>query len=167
MIPEIIALIVLVLLSLVGLVVILIGFPGTFFIVAGAILYNLIVWEWEISLVMLIILASVSVFLEIVEPFIGAIASKKYGTSKYGMVGAVIGTIAGAIVGVPVFLVGSILGALLGAVIGAVIFELFSGRKLGEAFKAGIGALFGRAISIFLKCVVGIVMIIVLLIELF
>lgn len=98
-----------------------------------------------------------SLFGEVVEFVAQAWGAKKYGSTTTGMFAGLIGAIVGAIVGLP-FLFG--FGALVGALSGAWFFcygaERLRGRTSEEAWIAAKGALYGRFFGIFLKCGIGV-----------
>ena len=79
---------------------------------------------------MLIIFASLTFIVTGLDYVLPSIGAKKFGVSKYG----VIGSFAGMIIGLFFTPVGMILGLILGAVIG----ELAAGKKESEAVKAGL-----------------------------
>ena len=65
--------------------------------------------------------------------------SKKFGASKYGIIGASIGTIIGLFI--PPF------GIIIGAIIGAISGELLLNKNFKKSFKAGIGVFLGLIVS--------------------
>lgn len=83
---------------------------------------------------------------EIFEFGASAVGAKKAGGSKRGALGAAIGSLIGAIAGAPfLFLIGAIIGAVLGAAIGAIIAErAWVGRSWKESTIVGSGAAAGR-----------------------
>jgi len=59
----------------------------------------------------------------------GVIGAKKYGATRWGLIGSIIGGIAG-------FFMGGIVGLIFGPFFGAVLFELIFGKDLKGAFKS-------------------------------
>ena len=90
-----------------------------------------------------------ALFIFILDYFIPGMGAKKFGGSKYGVVGTTIGLIIG-ILFFPPF--GIIIGPFLGAFIGELIF----GTKTNIAIKAAFGSLLGLLTSTFLKLLVAI-----------
>jgi uncharacterized protein YqgC (DUF456 family) len=162
---AIIALGVLILFCLIGLILTPFGLPGTFIIVAGAGVYNLIQWSWELSLTFLLVLLGLALIGEVLEWLVGAYSAKKFGASKYGIFGAIAGAIAGAIIGVPIPFAGSVLGMFIGAFLGAFIIEIFVKRSIIGALKAGIGAFLGRVGAILLKSIIALAMVAVIIVN--
>ncbi len=94
--------------------------------------------------ILMIVMAAATaavVAFDIVVPLIGA---KRYGSSKWGMVGSFAGMILG-------FLFGSPLSVLLGAFLGAVVVEWVIHRQPRRALKAGWGVFVGTLLGTVLK----------------
>jgi len=164
---TIIAAVVVILICIAGLVINLLGMPGTWVVFGAAILYNLIRgWGW-ISTPLIVILLIIAIAGEIIEYYIGAKAVKKHGASNYGVAGAVIGGIVGAIVGVPVFIIGSLLGLLAGALLGAFLAEMIVKKDAKKAWKAGLGAFKGKVGAILAKELLAVLMFVLILIAIF
>ena len=157
------ALIVLVLCILLGFALVLFGLPGTYVIVIGALLYNLIAWSVEISWGTTAVLLVLALIGELFDVIASGIAVKKYGSSFTGMIGAVIGGIVGSIVGVPIPVIGSVIGLFLGGFIGAFVFELIRYRNMKKAWNAGVGSFVGRITSIFIKIVLALIMVLIIM----
>jgi uncharacterized protein YqgC (DUF456 family) len=126
--------------------------PGCPLILGGAFLYA---WytgfasvTWK-TLLLLLILALLSEVLEKTAAFVGA---RKYGASRWGLLGVLLGGAGGLI------LVGP-LGLIFGPFLGAAALELLRGRAFFGAFRAGLGALIGIAGGALGKLLIGLVMI--------
>jgi uncharacterized protein YqgC (DUF456 family) len=89
-----------------------------------------------------------SVALDYVMPVIGA---RAYGASRHSMWGSVIGMLMGLVVF-------SFPGMFIGMFLGAVVGELISGKKGGEAFKAGFASFLGSLAASMLKLGLSVVM---------
>jgi len=154
-----------ILLSVIGLVLTLVTLPGTWTLLAGALLMELTmpdVLGWRA----LVAMAALAIIAEIIETFASAVGASKAGGSKRAGIGSIFGSIAGAVLGtvlLPIPIVGTIVGAVVGAGIGAVLLQL---TKPGDeertrkeqwthAHRVGMGAAKARLLSTFLK--VGIV----------
>ena len=89
----------------------------------------------------------------------GPVISGEVGGSKRGAVlaaaGSMIGAVGGAIIGVPIPVIGPVVGAVLfactGALAGAMLGEQWKGRKLGESWKVGQAAFWGRLVGTLAK----------------
>lgn len=134
---------------------VLIGLPGTWLMIAVAVVIELIdvlylpegsrqTFSWWV-LVFVLMLAFIA---ELVEFGASAAGARYGGASKRGMIGSLIGAVAGGIVGtfaIPIPVVGSLLGAMLGAAIGAIAGELSApGVRLRDAWRPASGAAIGR-----------------------
>lgn len=106
-----------------------------------------------LSLVTLFILMGLNL---VVDYLAGVVGAKKYGATKWGTWGAFIG----GVLGVFVF---SILGLIIGPLVGAVLGELAAGRKPVEAFRVGLGTIFGLAGGAVLKFIIALSMFILFL----
>ena len=160
---EILGLIAFWLFLCIGIVAIPFGLPGTFIIVADALVYGLITHFEKMSLSFIGILFVIAVVLEIIEALLGALMAKKFGGSKWGIVGAVTGAFAGALIGTLMFpVLGTLLGAFCGAFVGASLFEGFHTQDWHHAVKVGLGAFFGAVGGKMTKIMVAIVMVIMI-----
>lgn len=101
----------------------------------------------EITNKFLIITFIIALLIWVLDYFIPAIGAKKFGGSKYGMIGTTLGLVIGLIAPIPG---GIIIGAFLGALIG----ELYNKSDSDTALKAAFGSFLGFITSTFLKFVV-------------
>lgn len=97
-------------------------------------------FSWQTLLIWGLVTLAVSV-LDYVVPAWG---TKHYGGTKYGVWGSTIGVFVGMFFGA--------IGVIVGPLVGAVIGEMFNGKELKEAFRAGwgsfIGILFGTVLKL-------------------
>lgn len=147
-------------LLLLGLVLIIIGIigcivpglPGPISGWAGllvTILAKVIPDDWSFIGVTLLAALAVS----ILDYFIPAVGTKKFGGSKYGTYGAVIGLILGIFTPIPG-------GILIGPFIGAFIGEYIKNSDAPQATKAAFGAFIGFLVSTGMQLIVSIVFLI-------
>lgn len=148
--------------SLAGLALVALGFPGLWLIVAAVVAFGAITGFKGISLATILIVVALAVVGEVFEAWLGFGLTRRYGGSKRAGWGALLGGLVGAIVGVPVPLIGSVIGSFVGAFAGAVLFE-YSRSGAGTAVRAGWGALVGRVAATAAKISVGVVMAVVAL----
>lgn len=157
-----------VLVLLTGLVVIPFGIPGTFLIVLDSFIYGWATGFQSVSLEFVGILLAISLAVEAVEFFLGALTAKKYGSSRWGMWGAILGGFFGALWLTPLTPpFGTFLGAFAGAFGGAFLFEFLSQKDVHRALKAGWGAFLGALGGKVLKIVTALGMIVAVLIQVF
>lgn len=71
-----------------------------------------------------------------IDIFAGTYGAKRFGASKFGIIGSILGLVAGLITLGPV-------GLILGPIIGSVSGELFTGKSFNKAVKIGFGSLIG------------------------
>jgi uncharacterized protein YqgC (DUF456 family) len=104
----------------------------------------------DFSLSLLIITFAIALIIWILDFFIPAIGTKKFGGSKYGVIGTTIGLIIGVISPIP-------FGILIGPFLGALVGELMNNSKGEKAFKAAFGSFLGFLASSFLKLIVSLI----------
>jgi uncharacterized protein YqgC (DUF456 family) len=151
--------------SIVGLFLNLLGLPGLWLIVGSLGVYGLITgWDVCVGWPSLIALVVLGLLAEVLEFLAGAAGSKAAGGRKRGMIGAVVGALVGGIAFsfVPIPVVATIVGAVLGAFVGAALMEL-TDRDFRHAMRVGYGAAKGRLIGIVVKTAIGVVMLLVLM----
>ncbi len=84
----------------------------------------------------------------ILDYFIPALGTKRFGGSRAGAIGTIVGLLIGLFSPIPF---GILIGAFLGAFIGEIVFNKTERKK---AFKAAIGAFLGFLTSTFMKLVI-------------
>ena len=99
------------------------------------------------------VLAALAQGFDVLGNLIGA---RRFGAGRAGIWGGVVGSLVGLVLLPP-------WGFLLGALLGATVFEALAGRPLGEAWRAGVGALLGTLAGVGGKLVVVVVIAVVLI----
>jgi len=151
---DIFALIIAILFFVAGLAgTLLPALPGTPLIFAGMLVYGIITGFETLDYIFFLLQGIAMAFTFFTDYFAAAIGTKKFGGSKLASLGAIIGLIVGTIMLGP-------LGLILGSFLGAVVAELFGGKKIDQALKIGIGALFGFLGSAIIKLSISVIMII-------
>lgn len=165
---EILGMILLWLFLVIGVLLIPFGLPGTFVIVADVLVYGLATGFEKYSLPFAGLLLLITIGIEVIEGILGAAMAKKFGGSKWGMIGAIVGAFLGAVLGTPVIpVIGTLLGLFIGALLGAAVFEgLYSGNW-DKAWKVGLGAMFGTIGGKITKIIVAIIMVVMVGIKVF
>lgn len=102
----------------------------------------------EISYILLIITFIISISIFTLDYIIPIYTSKKFGATKFGIIGATIGLIIG------LFL--SPFGIILGSIIGAFFGEIIYNNNIEKSMKASIGLFLGFIISSFSKAIISI-----------
>lgn len=163
----IIAVLTLIIFCAAGLLLIPLGLPGTFVILAGACVYNLIHWSMEASFPVLAALLALAVFGEAAEFILGVRLARSRGTSGPAVIGAIVGGIAGTFAGIPVPVIGPVIGLFAGVFLGALLVELVLRKKPAAAFSSAAGAFYGRLGAVFAKTVTGAAMVVVIFMAVF
>jgi hypothetical protein len=141
----------------------LFGLPGTFLIVAAALVYAWATGFAAVEWSTIGWLAGLAIVGEGIELFAATAGVASERPSRRVMAFVLVGGIAGGIVGTPfLFGVGSLLGALLGAFAGAAVAVTSEGGSLGSAFGTGIAAMRGRLLGFVFKSAIAMVMLVVL-----
>jgi len=127
-------------------------FPGPAVIFAAAILHRSMLGTeksigWP-SILVLLFLALASYAIDFAGGWLGA---RRFGATRWGMLGAAAGAIFGLFFGLPGLLLGPVLGALTGEIIG--------GKQLVPAGRAGWGALLGNVAALVGKLLIGLAMV--------
>ncbi len=137
---------------LVGLLLTAIRLPGTWLIIAAAVVHG---WwtDWQpVDAVIIGILVAAAIVAEVLEVITSVLTAKKAGASCRAGWGGLIGGIVGMIfLSVPVPVLGSVVGALLGCFAGAAIAELSVRKEFGQGAKVGVFAALGFALGAALK----------------
>ena len=93
----------------------------------------------------------IAILVTVLDYIIPAWGTKKFGGSKYGIIGTTLGLLVGLIIPIP-------FGIIIGAFLGAFFGELYNeSRNTKKALKASFGAVIGFFISTGLKLVVSII----------
>ena len=133
-------------------------FPGTTIILFAAVLHRIMLGPaksigWS-AIAALVLLTLISYALDFAGGYWGA---RKFGASRWGMLGASVGAIIGIFFG--------IVGLFVGPVIGAIAGEFVAGKKMIAAGKAGWGSLLGTLGGMVGKLLIALAMIIVFLMS--
>lgn len=104
----------------------------------------------EISSTFLIITFIIAIAVWILDYIIPAMGTKRFGGSKYGMIGTTVGLIIGLFSPIP-------FGIIIGPFVGALIGELINDNDLNKATKAAFGSFLGFIASTFLKFIIAII----------
>ena len=133
-------------------------FPGTTIILFAAALHRIMLGSAKsvgwIAIAALVFLTLVSYALDFVSGYWGA---RRFGASRWGMLGATLGAIIGIFFG--------IIGLFIGPVIGAIAGEFVAGKKMIAAGRAGWGSLLGTLGGMIAKLLIALAMIVIFLMS--
>ena len=140
-----------------GLVLVPLGLPGLWIMVAGVVGYGWLTAFRSVGVATIAIVLGLAFLGEVIEAWLGFRFARTFGGSRRSAWGALVGGIVGAVMGVPVPVVGSVIGAFLGSFAGAALFEYSLSRTPETAVRAGWGAVVGRATAAAAKIALGVV----------
>lgn len=156
--------------SWLGVLLTAITLPGTWIALLSALVAKAIA-PTLIETNVLIAIAGIAVTGELIEFFASAAGSKRAGGSRSAAVMSIVGAVVGLILGsflIPIPILGTILGAIAGAGIGAGLAERGIAQKgWGQSWRVGAGAAKGRAFSLVLKTICCLLMAIIVTVDLF
>ena len=98
----------------------------------------------------LVLTLVIALVIWVLDYIIPAIGTKRFGGSKYGMIGTTIGLVIGLVAPIPG-------GIIIGPFIGALVGELLNKNDFNIAFKAAFGSSIGFLTSTFIKLVVSLI----------
>jgi uncharacterized protein YqgC (DUF456 family) len=143
---------------LAGLILVPLGLPGTWVILAAAPAYNYLTGTEAVTGMSMIALLVLAIVGEVIEFTLAARYTRLYGGSRRAGWGAIIGGLFGAIVGVPIPIIGSVIGAFVGSFLGALVAEWTRGTETRTATRVATGAFLGRVFATAAKVGIGVAM---------
>jgi hypothetical protein len=158
-IVHVLALVALYLALIVGLIAIPLGLGGNFILLTAALVVAIATHFQAVPWWALLTMGGLVVLGEILEAVLGSVAARRYGASRWGMLGAFVGGIVGVIPGTALLpIIGTVIGSFVGAAAGAILFEWIHRRNLRESAPAGWGAFLGKLGASLLKLTIGLAM---------
>lgn len=127
------------------------GLPGMPLILAGIVLFA---FGTELrvlglgQLVAFLLLGALGMGLNLLGSLLGA---RRFGISRFGMLGAIAGLVVGLLLAGP-------FGLVIGPLVGATAFEMMKGRELQAALRSGIGVLVGYVFGALAEVVIALAM---------
>jgi uncharacterized protein YqgC (DUF456 family) len=157
---EVVALLVLAVLTLGGLVLVPFGLPGLWVMVLGIVGYGWLTDFRSVTIGLIAVVLGLALAGELLEWWLGFSVAQRYGGSRRTGWAALVGGLVGAAVGVPVPLIGSVVGGFVGAFVAATLAEYARVRRAPQAVQAGWGALVGRTAATAAKLGCGVVIVV-------
>ncbi len=139
----------------ISLILIVLGLPGLWIMIASAVTYTMVVPGRPIGWLTIVLICILGVIAEVIDFALAGRYARKYGGSRRAAWGAIIGGMIGAFVGVPVPIVGPVIGAFIGSFGGALVAEFSKGGEAGPATRVATGALIGRITGTVVKIALG------------
>lgn len=103
--------------------------------------------NWEpFTTTFLLVMGALALVASILDSFLSAIGARRYGASKWGILGSIAGIVVGLFF-IPPW------GMVLGAIGGAFLGEVMAGKAAREALRAGWGVFLGNLMGVVLKLV--------------
>src|SRR2546428_890675 len=131
--------------TILGLVLVPLGLPGLWVMVAGVAGYGWLTGFRSVGVATIAVVLGLAFVGEIIEAWLGFRFARTFGGSRRSAWGALVGGVVGAAMGVAAPLLGSVIGAFLGSFVGAGLLEASVFRAPHTAGRAGRGAVGGRA----------------------
>src|SRR5438876_1875062 len=148
--------IVLMALGLIGTVIPIV--PGTTIILAAAVVHRVALGADRSlgmsALITMLVLTLVTYAIDAAAGFLGA---KRFGATKWGLIGGAAGALLGLFFG--------LLGLFVGPVIGAIAGEIIGGKEVMKAGRAGWGTFLGGLAGVIAKLFIGLIMIVIFLMN--
>lgn len=148
-----------------GLLLVPLGLPGLWLMLAAAVAHQLLADPATIGWTAILVATALATVAEILEFTLSVRYTKKYGGSKRAGWGALLGGLVGAVMGVPIPIIGSVIGAFAGSFVGALIAEYSVARDHGAAGRAAWGSVIGRVWATMAKTTLGLAIAIIVLVR--
>jgi uncharacterized protein YqgC (DUF456 family) len=148
--------IVLMALGLIGTVIPIV--PGTTIILAAAVVHRVALGaERSLGMSALIAMLTLTLVTYAIDAAAGYMGAKRFGATKWGLIGGAAGALIGLFFG--------LFGLFVGPVIGAIAGELIGGKEITRAGRAGWGTFLGGLAGVVAKLFIGLIMIVIFLMN--
>lgn len=145
---------------LAGLAAVVLGLSGNFILLGIALAVAWVGGFEHLGIGPWLLLLGLALLGELVEMLLGVAVARRFGATRWGMIGTFVGGLAGAALGTAWFpIVGSLLGAVVGAFGGAFLGEMLRGSRARASARAGAGAVVGRVAAAVFKLGIGLVIV--------
>jgi uncharacterized protein YqgC (DUF456 family) len=162
-------LVILLVVDALSLLLVFVGLPGNWVMVALTCLFAW--WQWDrhpFSAGILIVIVVLALLGELVEFVAGMVGARRSGTSWWASILAIFGAIAGGLCGtflIPIPLLGSVVGASLGAGLTVWVTEMARGQQIERSVRRAVGAGMGQFLGTMSKFAIGVVIWLVIVIA--
>ena len=130
------------------------GVPGSIVIAFSSLFHGITTGFEHFNFTFAVLLFGIVLVLELIEFVLISVTAKKYGSSKWGISGAIIGGIIGAVSGAFVTpVVGAIVGSFAGVFLGAFLLEFYAQSNLKAGLLSGLGAFLGKIGGLSIKVI--------------
>mgnify|MGYP006323908601 FL=1 len=126
--------------------------PSTPLIWFGVFFYAIFTHFEKITWMILLIFAMLTIFSIVLENLGNIYGAKRFGATRWGIIGSIAGTGVGFYMGGPI-------GLILGPIVGTIIFEIIGGKDYTGALKSGLGNFVGFMGGSVIKIIIGLTMI--------
>src|SRR5438445_12763447 len=148
--------IVLMALGLIGTVIPIL--PGTTIILAAAVVHRLVLGaDRSLGWSALIAMLALTLLTYAIDAAAGYVGAKKFGATKWGLIGGAAGALIGLFFG--------LVGLFVAPVIGAIAGEIVGGQRMVKAGRAGWGTFVGALAAIIAKLFIALIMIAIFLMN--
>ena len=148
--------IVLMAIGLIGTVVPVI--PGTTIILGAAVIHRLVLGaNGSVGWTALVALVALTLVTYAVDAAAGYVGARKFGATKWGLIGGATGALIGLFFG--------LVGLFVAPVIGAIAGEIVGGQRMVKAGRAGWGTFVGALAAIIAKLFIALIMIAIFLMN--
>ncbi|PYI92319.1 MAG: DUF456 domain-containing protein [Verrucomicrobia bacterium] len=148
--------IVLMAIGLIGTVVPVI--PGTTIILGAAVIHRLALGpNGSVGWTALVALVALTLVTYAVDAAAGYVGARKFGATKWGLIGGAAGALLGLFFG--------LVGLFVGPVIGAIAGEIIAGQRIVKAGRAGWGRFVGALAGTIAKLFIALIMIAIFLMN--
>ncbi len=130
------------------------GIPGNVLIALGSLFYAITTGFSEFSFGFVLTIFGVMLLFEALEFLLISFSAQKYGSSRWGVAGAIVGGVLGAVSGAfftPVM--GGLIGSFIGVFLGTFIVEFSRNSNVKSGLKAAYGAFLGRIGGLSIKII--------------
>ncbi len=130
------------------------SFPGNLSIVMSSLFYAIVTGFVNFSFSFLLLIFAIFILIELLEFLLIFLTARKYGSSKWGISGALAGGIIGALSGAFVTpVMGAIVGSVVGVFCGAFILEFIKNRNIKKSLVSSFGAFLGKMGGLSIKTI--------------
>src|SRR5205823_13864442 len=148
--------IVLMALGLIGTVIPIV--PGTTIILAAAVVHRVALGaDRSLGMSALIGMLVLTLVTYAIDAAAGYLGAKRFGATKWGLIGGAAGALLGLLFGLLALFVGPVIGAIAG--------ELIGGKEVMKAGRAGGGPLVGGLAGVIAKLFPGAIMLVIVLVN--